>query len=202
FQTTVHILDDGVGIFKKIKDYFGFGSLDDAIIELSKGKLTTDKQRHSGEGIFFTSRIMDDFCIYSDQKAYFFNKYEEENTKDFEIDQNGATYVLLRLSNSSKKQLRDVFDRYTNDDGDFSKTTIPIKNIIGATPISRSQAKRVCSRLENFKEVEIDFTDVDFIGQGFAHEMFVVFANNHPDVKLIPTNMNDDIRKMHRHVLA
>ena len=201
-QTTVHIVDDGIGIFKKIKDYFHLDSLDDAVIELSKGKLTTDDKHHSGEGIFFTSRIMDEFFIYSDNKVYFFNKYREEIKKDVETGVKRATYVLLTLSNFSKKHLLDVFDSYTTSDGDFSKTAIPVKNILGSSPISRSQAKRVCSRLENFKEVEIDFSDVEFIGQGFAHEMFVVFANEHPEIKLVPTNMNEDVKKMYRHVLS
>lgn len=201
-QTTVHISDDGIGVFKKIKDCFHLDSLDDAVIELSKGKLTTDKQHHSGEGIFFTSRLMDKFCICSDNRAYSFNKYLEETNQNVMSNLHCATYVLLNLSNASKKQLRDVFDQYTSDDGNFSKTIIPIKNVIGPTPISRSQAKRICSRLENFKEVEIDFSDVDLIGQGFAHELFVVFVNSHPDVKLIPTNMNEDVEKMRRHVLS
>ena len=31
------------------------------MLELSKGKLTTDSANHSGEGIFFTSRMFDVF---------------------------------------------------------------------------------------------------------------------------------------------
>ena len=34
-----------------------------ALFELSKGKFTTDPSRHSGEGVFFTSRMFDDFEI-------------------------------------------------------------------------------------------------------------------------------------------
>jgi hypothetical protein len=36
-----------------------------AITELSKGKLTTDSERHTGEGIFLSSRTVDDFTILS-----------------------------------------------------------------------------------------------------------------------------------------
>jgi len=32
---------------------------------LAKGKLTTDPKRHSGEGIFFSSRMFDEFDILS-----------------------------------------------------------------------------------------------------------------------------------------
>jgi len=68
-KTMVFISDDGVGIFEKIKKHFSLASLDDAICELFKGKLTTDKENHSGEGIFFTSRLMDDFAIFSSDKS-------------------------------------------------------------------------------------------------------------------------------------
>ena len=50
---TVYIFDDGFGIFKKIKNDLGLEDERHAILELNKGKLTTDSDRHSGEGIFF-----------------------------------------------------------------------------------------------------------------------------------------------------
>lgn len=37
----------------------------DAILELSKGKLITDAENHAGEGIFFTSRVFDEFAVIS-----------------------------------------------------------------------------------------------------------------------------------------
>ena len=53
-----------------------------------------------------------------------------------------------------------------------------------------------------FREVEIDFSGVDWMGQGFAHQIFVVFQNGHPEMKLIPINMNESVEKMYRHVTA
>lgn len=69
-NTSVMIADDGIGIFKKIKEHFAFSSLDEAICELFKGKLTTDSENHSGEGIFFSSKMMDDFFIVSSEKVF------------------------------------------------------------------------------------------------------------------------------------
>lgn len=40
------------------------------------------------------------------------------------------------------------------------------------------------------------------MGQGFAHQLFVVFANAHPQIKIIPANMNEDIEKMYKHVIC
>lgn len=89
---------------------------------------------------------------------------------------------------------------FANDDG-FFKTHIPIKNIFDDYPVSRSQAKRLCHRFDKFKEIEMDFSGISDIGQGFAHEIFVVYHNEHPEVKLIPTNMNEAVEKMVNHVL-
>ena len=38
------------------------------------------------------------------------------------------------------------------------------------------------------------------MGQGFAHQLFVVFANSHPDMVITPVNMNEDVTKMYNHV--
>src|SRR5262249_42845785 len=63
--TCVVIDDDGEGIFQKIQGALGLEDERHAVIELTKGKLTTDPARHSGEGIFFTSRMVDEFALLS-----------------------------------------------------------------------------------------------------------------------------------------
>ncbi len=199
-KTEVNIFDNGIGAFRKIQNHFGYPTLDDAIIELSKGKLTTDNVHHSGEGIFFTSRIMDTFLICSDHKIFGFNKYSEQMLADIKKECDFGTWVYLSLSNTSQKQIADIFNEYSDVDSGFTKTRIPLKNIFESSPISRSQAKRIGSRLEQFKEVEIDFDGIDYMGQGFAHELFFVFANAHPEIKLIPINMNTAVGNMYLHV--
>lgn len=59
------VVDEGVGIFRKIKEYCALEDERHAILELSKGKLTTDPTHHTGEEIFFTSRMFDEFGILS-----------------------------------------------------------------------------------------------------------------------------------------
>ncbi|MCD7745706.1 MAG: DUF4325 domain-containing protein [Lachnospiraceae bacterium] len=201
-KTIAVIEDDGIGIFKKIKDHFCFESLEDAICELFKGKLTTDTKNHSGEGIFFSSKMMDDFYIISGGKIFTINKYDNSVINDIASKERVGTCVFMSLSNFSHKESREVFDLYANVDGGFTKTTIPMKNIFDSYPVSRSQAKRVCNRLEKFQEVIIDFDEVQWMGQGFAHQLFVVFANEHPEIKLTPVGMNEDIEKMYIHVIS
>ena len=199
-NTSVAIMDDGIGIFEKIKNYFNLPSHDAAICELFKGKLTTDSENHSGEGIFFSSKLMDEFAILSSEKIFASNKYDVEKTINLDSKKILGTCVIMTLSNFSKKLANEVFDMYSNDEGNFTKTKIPLKNIFDTSPVSRSQAKRVCNHLDKFKEVILDFEGLEWMGQGFAHQIFVVFANSHPDISLMPINMNEEITKMYNHV--
>lgn len=205
-NTSIVIWDNGVGIFKKIKEYYHYDSLDDAVHELFKGKLTTDKTKHSGEGIFFTSRILDEFAAISDGKFFTHDKYCEilQNLDEIPEMKNWTsapgTIILMKLSNFSHKNLVEVFDMFANQDGGFTKTHIPLKNIFETYPVSRSQAKRLCQRFEKFKEIELDFNEIEEIGQGFAHEIFVVFQNLHPEVQLIPVHANTKVERMINHV--
>lgn len=77
---------------------------------------------------------------------------------------------------------------------------IPVKDFFDMSPVSRSQAKSLCDRFGEFSEVIIDFDGVSWMGQGFAHQLFVVFAKNNKDIELIPINMNEDVTKMYNHV--
>lgn len=205
--TTILLNDNGIGIFKKIKEYYNYKSLDDAVTELFKGKLTTDSKNHSGEGIFFTSRALDKFAAVSDGKIFSHDNYIESvrNLKDSKAlkswEKRKGTVIFMGLSNHSKRTLKEVFDMFADVDGGFTKTHIPIKHIYEDDPVSRSQAKRLCNRFDSFQEVELDFNGVDEIGQGFAHEIFVVFQNRHKNVKLIPVNESEEVKRMINHVI-
>ena len=198
-NTSVIVMDDGIGIFEKIKNHFNFSDLDEAICELFKGKLTTDKENHSGEGIFFTSKMMDEFLISSSGKIFTTTKYNNDSVTNMKENLTG-TCVIMSLSNFSNKTAREIFDMYSDTDGSFTTTRIPLKNIFESAPVSRSQAKRICNRLDNFEDVIIDFENISWMGQGFAHQIFVVFKNAHPEISLIPQNMNDSVESMYNHV--
>jgi len=200
-DTIVSIYDDGIGIFKKIRDHFGMESLEEALGELFKGKLTTDSKNHSGEGIFFSSKMVDDFYIFSDGNLFAKNRFERTEVFMAERKDQPGTLVKMYLRNDSKKSCKEVFDQYSNVDGGFFKTKLPLKNFFSSSPVSRSQAKRLCNRLEQFKEVELDFEGLDWMGQGFAHQLFVVFSHEFPQVKLIPINMSESVEKMYWHVM-
>ncbi|MCH5251913.1 MAG: hypothetical protein J1F22_02965 [Lachnospiraceae bacterium] len=101
-DTVILLIDDGIGIFRKIKEYYHYNSLDDAVNELFKGKLTTDRKNHSGEGIFFTSRMLDSFAAISDGKIFTHDKYSEmiNNLGDINVlrqwKDNRGTIIFMR----------------------------------------------------------------------------------------------------------
>ena len=202
-STKIIIEDNGIGLFRKIKEYFGFSDYEDVLAELFKGKLTTDSDNHSGEGIFFTSRIMDEFSIISDEMVFSLDNSSEltDNVESVSKEKdNRGTLVSMKLSNHTNKTSKSIFDLYADIDGGFIKTRIPIKSIYDTYPVSRSQAKRLIRRFDEFREVELDFDGVKEIGQGFAHELFSVYAKKHPETRLTSINANDDISRMIHHV--
>ncbi len=79
----MRIYDDGVGVFEKIRKEFNLLDARHALLELSKGKLTTAKKEHSGEGIFFTSRMFTTFMLNS-RGLVFMRKMEESDGWLFE----------------------------------------------------------------------------------------------------------------------
>ena len=201
-NTKIWIDDDGIGIFKKIKDACNLDDERHAVLELSKGKLTTDPDNHTGEGIYFTSRMFDKYLIFSGDvdfdHDYEFNEEEDwiwERDKTFD-----GTQVLMCLENDSKREIKAIFDKYTTDDDDygFTKTVVPVRLAKHGLEklISRSQAKRLMSRVDRFKTVVLDFRGVETIGQAFADEIFRVFQNQHPGIKVQAAFANKDIQRM------
>jgi hypothetical protein len=56
------------------------------------------------------------------------------------------------------------------------------------------------NRFDCFREAVLDFSGIDFIGQGFADETFRVFALANPRTRLIPVNCTETVEKMIAHV--
>jgi len=198
-QTTqMDIADYGVGIFNKIKNAMGLLDERHAVIELTKGKLTTDPTSHSGEGIFFTSRMFDAFYILSGE-VFLSHTYGEEEDWILQnsAKQNG-TWVSLRLKNNTARTKKEIYDNFSDNDYGFTKTVVPVRlaQYGNEKLISRSQAKRLLERIDRFKTVLLDFSEVETIGQAFADEVFRVFVNAHPNIEIIPIRANDDVLQM------
>ncbi|KQO88892.1 hypothetical protein ASF36_23995 [Methylobacterium sp. Leaf90] len=199
---TIH--DYGVGIFDKIAKHFNLSSRRHAILELSKGKLTSFPERHSGEGIFFTSRMFDNFVLLS-QDLFYQRKREENAEWLIESDESKnwqeGTVVRMSIAANTTRKANDVFLEHMDDDAGFSRTHVPmtLAKLGEGSFVSRSQAKRVLARFEKFSEVFLDFRNVDEIGQAFADEIFRVYAKSHPGTQIVYVNANPDVERMIQH---
>ncbi|CAM5194961.1 hypothetical protein CDEF62S_01624 [Castellaniella defragrans] len=200
---TIIISDDGIGIFKKITDALELPDIRQSLFELSKGKLTTDPSRHTGEGVFFTTRMFDTFEIHANDLAF---NHRDSSTRDFLKEErgdtlDGGTNVYMSIALDSTRTINDVYEQFTNapEGFDFSKTIVPMKlaKIGDEQLVSRSQAKRLIARFDKFKAVVLDFDGVRDIGQAFADEIFRVYALLHPEVELIPKNMSRQVERMY-----
>lgn len=197
------IVDDGEGIFKRIKRLCNLNDERQSLLELSKGKLTTDPENHSGEGIFFTSRVFDKFIIDSigvrfshDGQVHFDFIMETEMTNSDHI----GTLVCMEISRNSTTLIKNIFDKFTDDPDNyrFDKTIIPVKlaSYENEKLVSRSQAKRLLTRIERFTNVVFDFEDVPMIGQAFADEIFRVYSTKNPHIILATCNMSEEVANM------
>lgn len=197
-NTRIEIQDDGVGIFKKIQKQLDLSDERHAVLELAKGKFTTDPANHTGEGIFFSSRACDDYGIFSGG-VYFSHEFGKKEDWILETDGLQGTTVIMKLNNHTSRRLKKVFDEYATVDGfGFNKTVVPVKLAQYGDDllVSRSQAKRVLNRVDRFKTVLFDFTGVDSVGQAFADEIFRVFATQHPDIEIVDIRANKEVSNM------
>ena len=185
----MRILDSGIGIFQKLQQELGLHDPRHALLEITKGKLTTDPDNHTGEGIFFTSRMFDEFSILAGD--LFFSA--RTGGRDWLIESeerpsSTGTYVKMKMNIYSPRTTTEIFDRYTSEEGEygFSRTLVPVKLAQYGTEqlVSRSQARRVLARFDRFKEIVLDFSGVPFIGRAFADEIFRIFPRQHPDIHL------------------
>lgn len=197
---TIRIHDDGEGIFSHIARILNLSDPRESLFELSKGKLTTDPDHHTGQGIFFTSRAFDSFYIFSGDLIFSHNDGDKNDYLLHNEKDRKGTHVVMKIALDSKKNLKAVFDEFTGSEEEdfvFNKTVVPVKLALyeGERLISRSQAKRILNRVEKFKTVLLDFQGVDMIGQAFADEVFRVFARKNPRLELIPANVNEEVYK-------
>ncbi len=194
------VIDAGVGIFKRIRSTRNLKSEQEAIQDLLKGKLTTDPERHSGEGIFFTSKAADHFEIGSSTKKIIFdNRVHDVFLRD--IRKRKGTLVNFWIDADSQRDLGAVFRRYTDRGFAFDKTQVAVDLYkTGAGFVSRSEARRILTGLEEFNTIILDFKNVETVGQGFADEIFRVWKSRHPDKIIEVKNAAENVRFMISHV--
>lgn len=199
YNLSFKVRDFGIGIFYSIFKKYALADEYAAIGELIKGKTTTMKERHSGEGIFFTSKIADNVSYRSHRTELIF----DNSIKDVFVREGKyikGSEVNFSISRKTRRNISDVFSCYAPEEYDyeFNKTRVVIK-LFKRDYISRSEAKRMVSRLDKFKEIILDFKGVHTIGQGFADEVFRVFQKKHPEIIIKTENLLPALEPMIKH---
>ena len=195
------VKDQGVGVFRNVMRERKLSSEIEAVQDLLKGKTTTAPQAHSGEGIFFTSKVADVFVLDSyEYRLRIDNLINDIFLEEIPADkQVSGTRVTFEINANSKKHLNDIFHAFqTNaEEPAFDKTEIQVRlYVMGTIYVSRSQARRVLTGLEKFKTIVLDYNNVPTIGQAFADEIFRVFQNKYPEINIVSINMNEAVNFM------
>lgn len=191
--------DDGVGAFTTIRQQHALADDFEALGELSKGKQTTDPDHHSGLGIYFTSRMVSRFVLSASQLTWTVDNDVDDTAYGWLDRPRIGTLVRCEIRRDTTRTPREVYAASANPvSGRFDTTTIHV-NLFRERAgdfVSRTEAKRVGSHLEGFDVVELDFTGIAVIGQGFADEMFRVWARENPRSRLVPLNANPAVLAM------
>lgn len=197
------IADEGIGAFEHVRRHAGLEDHVAALQEISKGKMTTDPKRHTGQGIFFTSKAVAWFSLASNGWRWVVDNIRGDHTIGQSQVRKG-TVVRFEVDPSTERELNSVFDEYTDEDTlafDKSRTTVRLFEY-DVPFVSRSEAKRLARNLERFREVVVDFRGIEQVGQGFADELFRVWQRERPGTRLTPVNMGPAVRLMVDRALA
>lgn len=200
-QTPSHVQllvsDDGCGVFDKICQAFDIADAQHAMLELSKGRLTSQPEMHTGRGLFFSSQLADVFDIHANNTAFQRRAWETSGwLRGRPLPRQGSS-IYMAIALDTQRTLDQVLGAWSVDGTgiEFDQTTIALRLLAGpGQPLdSRAQARRVAARLPMFKRAEISFDGVEDVGHGFADELFRVFARAHREVDLVPTHMTPRI---------
>ncbi len=177
------IRDRGIGALNNIRKTFHLANDFEAAEHLFKGKQTTMPERHSGQGIFFTSRIADRFALRSNRLEV---TVDNDRDDSYFADRNPlkGTRVEFSIRQHSKKSLQRLFQSFANEDFEFDRNVVRVNLHAEKELISRSQARRLLAGLETFQRITFNFNGKTGMGQAFADEIFRVFAARHPAIQL------------------
>lgn len=198
FEVRFEVSDDGRGALPHLQERLDLEDAYDALGELTKGKTTTDPERHNGEGIFFTSKAVDIFTLESAGLRWTVDNVRHDQAVGASDVQVG-TRVRWEMDPTTSRSIADVFRAYTDEDHQFARTRTVVRLFgFGVRFVSRSEAKRLLRGLDRFKEVVLDFAGVEEVGQGFVDEVLRVWPRQHPSVAVTAVGMTGPVEFMVR----
>jgi anti-sigma regulatory factor (Ser/Thr protein kinase) len=193
-QLQLLVSDDGVGLFRRVAEHFDLGEPALAMLELAKGKLTSDPDRHCGHGLCTSAALADVFDVHANSAAFQRRGWDGGRWHPQRPATRAGTSIYMALSLDTPRTLEQVLRSRSlgGQSPAFERTRVPLA-LLAATGAqglaSRAEAKRAAARLECFAAVELDFSGLDHVGHAFADELFRVFRRRHPGVQLQPVGM-------------
>ncbi|RVT51605.1 STAS-like domain-containing protein [Rubrivivax albus] len=190
-QTGLHlqmlVSDDGCGLFQRIEQAWQIDDPRLAMLELGKGKLTTQPARHLGQGLFYVARAADVFDLHANRHG-FQRRPGHSGWADVRPIERQGTSIYLAIALDTPRTLDQVLRSHADDGYGFDHTEVSLRLLTGPSTWleSRAQARRVTARLSAFRRAHLDFSGIDEIGPAFADELFRVYASAHPQVQLVP----------------
>lgn len=199
-QVQLLVADNGRGLFDKIREGFSIDDPADAVLELSKGRLTSAPDRHTGRGLFYIARLADVLDLQANAVTFQHREWDARRWVRGRPARHPGSAIYLAILLDTTRTLDQVL-RSASLDGQgygLEQTSLPLRLITGPEVAleSRSQARRVAARLERFRRAELDFSGIDRIGHGFADELFRVYARSHAEVQLDVRNAAEPVRRM------
>jgi anti-sigma regulatory factor (Ser/Thr protein kinase) len=191
------IVDDGEGVFAHLRDGLGLADDLEAISELTKGKRTTWKERHTGEGIFFTSKQVDIFQLSAVGLRWTVDNHREDQAVG-RASVDIGTVVYGQVDARTTRSTREVFQQFS-EGHEFMRTRPVVKLFgLGVSFVSRSEARRLLDGMDDFTDIDVDFAGVEDVGQGFVDELLRVWPAANPGKRITPINMNEAVEFMVR----
>ncbi len=199
------VIDDGVGIFEKIRSVQSVADLRECVLLLAHGALSTDPEKQRGEGLLVTSRAFDMFGILANGLFYFKdNRNDDWFLETKKKAKTKGTRVSMALYFDSVRSLDALLPYAAGapsglQDREAAEVRIALGRFEEEPYVSRVQAQRLLKGLERFRRVTLDFSGIATVGQAFVDEVFRVYAAENPDMQLDVIHANDDVRFMIQH---
>ena len=182
------VIDNGIGLFRSLRDRFGLESVEEAADKLARGSL-------SGTGILVAAQASRHFEVESAGSRWMVDNLTGQAAVASAPGRQG-TRVRFEGELHPRRKLTELVAEHPRR-APHHRTRVVVT--LGTRFISRAEAQRLLGRLERFHTVVLDFKDVQEIGEGFADEVFRVWPHGHPEVTLEPINMSPVISFMVDH---
>jgi anti-sigma regulatory factor (Ser/Thr protein kinase) len=213
-QMQLLISDDGCGLFERIARSFAIDEPQLAMLELSKGKLTSAPERHAGHGLFFSAALADVIDVQANGVSYQRRAWQpgqwHAGRRGAAVAERPGTSIYLAINLATERTLESVLHAHSDSGSglDFSRTRVPLALLTspavdpgrdrseGLSLVSRAEARRAIARLAQFARAELDFSGITHVGHGFADELLRVARREQPQLELIAVGAAPQVAAM------